>query len=106
MHVSDSPLRVLRLTLSVRPGAGWQRPIGLDNKIVVGDTNSQLQTRGCSSAGRAPDLHSGGRRFDPDQLHQFLGRARKVALLVSRKRWELRAPVADGPVAQLARAHP
>ena len=26
--------------------------------------------RGCSSAGRAPDLHSGGRRFDPDQLHQ------------------------------------
>ncbi len=27
--------------------------------------------RGCSSAGRAPDLHSGGRRFDPDQLHQF-----------------------------------
>ena len=29
------------------------------------------QKRGCSSAGRAPDLHSGGRRFDPDQLHQF-----------------------------------
>ena len=28
-------------------------------------------SRGCSSAGRAPDLHSGGRRFDPDQLHQF-----------------------------------
>jgi hypothetical protein len=27
--------------------------------------------RGCSSAGRAPDLHSGGRRFDPDQLHQL-----------------------------------
>ena len=26
---------------------------------------------GCSSAGRAPDLHSGGRRFDPDQLHQW-----------------------------------
>jgi hypothetical protein len=24
---------------------------------------------GCSSVGRAPDLHSGGRRFDPDQLH-------------------------------------
>jgi hypothetical protein len=29
-----------------------------------------LEFRGCSSAGRAPDLHSGGRRFDPDQLHQ------------------------------------
>ena len=27
--------------------------------------------RGCSSVGRAPDLHSGGRRFDPDQLHQL-----------------------------------
>ena len=41
--------------------------------------------RGCSSAGRAPDLHSGGRRFDPDQLHQFRS---------------------AGPVAQLVRAHP
>jgi hypothetical protein len=25
--------------------------------------------RGCSSAGRAPALQAGGRRFDPDQLH-------------------------------------
>ena len=25
---------------------------------------------GCSSIGRAPEWHSGGRRFDPDQLHQ------------------------------------
>jgi hypothetical protein len=25
---------------------------------------------GCSSVGRAPESHSGGRRFDPDQLHQ------------------------------------
>ena len=31
---------------------------------------SAPEFRGCSSAGRAPDLHSGGRRFDPDQLHQ------------------------------------
>ncbi len=32
--------------------------------------------RGCSSAGRAPALQAGGRRFDPDQLHQFqAGRA-------------------------------
>ena len=28
---------------------------------------------GCSSVGRAPDLHSGGRRFDPDQLHHGAG---------------------------------
>jgi hypothetical protein len=27
--------------------------------------------RGLSSAGRAPDLHSGGHRFDPDRLHQM-----------------------------------
>src|SRR5262245_7008663 len=25
---------------------------------------------GCSSAGRAPESHSGGRRFDPVQLHE------------------------------------
>ncbi len=30
--------------------------------------------RGLSSAGRAPDLHSGGRRFDPVRLHQFPAR--------------------------------
>ncbi len=29
--------------------------------------------RGLSSAGRAPDLHSGGQRFDPARLHHFLG---------------------------------
>ena len=31
--------------------------------------------RGCSSVGRAPVLQAGGRRFDPDQLHQFYKRA-------------------------------
>ena len=28
---------------------------------------------GHSSAGRAPALHAGGRRFDPVWLHHFLG---------------------------------
>ncbi len=28
------------------------------------------QVRGLSSVGRAPDLHSGGQRFDPARLHQ------------------------------------
>jgi hypothetical protein len=42
-----------------------QRPIGLDYIYTL-----LLIIRGCSSVGRAPDLHSGGRRFDPDQLHQ------------------------------------
>ncbi len=27
--------------------------------------------RGCSSAGRAPALQAGGRRFEPDQLHHW-----------------------------------
>ena len=42
--------------------------------------------RGCSSAGRAPDLHSGGHRFDPVQLHQN--------------------GTGDGPVAQLVEHTP
>jgi hypothetical protein len=33
--VSDSPLRVLRLTLPVWPGACRRRPIGLDNKMAI-----------------------------------------------------------------------
>ena len=37
------------------------------NEIV----DNPIYPRGCSSVGRAPDLHSGGRRFDPDQLHQL-----------------------------------
>jgi hypothetical protein len=44
------------------------RPIGLDNFLF---RSSQFANGGCSSAGRALDLHSRGRRFDPDQLHQF-----------------------------------
>jgi hypothetical protein len=30
-----------------------------------------LPIRGFSSAGRAPALQAGGRRFDPDNLHQY-----------------------------------
>ena len=30
--------------------------------------------RALSSAGRAPDLHSGGQRFDPARVHQFFQR--------------------------------
>ena len=29
-----------------------------------------IDKRGLSSAGRAPALHAGGHRFDPDRLHQ------------------------------------
>jgi hypothetical protein len=34
---------------------------------LVNDT----ETRVLSSAGRAPDLHSGGQRFDPVRIHTF-----------------------------------
>ena len=44
--------------------------------------------RGLSSAGRAPDLHSGGQEFDPPRLHHFAN-----------------GPVKNGSVAQVVRAH-
>ena len=50
------------------------RPIGLDYKNGVRADDPVRDPKisgGCSSVGRAPDLHSGGRRFDPDQLHQL-----------------------------------
>ena len=79
--------------------------------------------RGYSSAGRAPALQAGGRRFDPDYLHQknkplvvdsqtseaFVNRRRRHDAMdeQSRKRGceENGVHVDDGPVAQLARAY-
>ena len=83
--------------------------------------------RGCSSAGRAPDLHSGGRRFDPDQLHQIeldieaalasIGPTQPIATsslqlmsgpvaLLSHGRRPPGPGRKEGPVAQVARARP
>ena len=54
----------------------------LFNLEGAGDEDCEKKiARGYSSAGRAPALQAGGRRFDPDYLHQ------------------------NGPVAQLARAY-
>lgn len=36
----------------------------------MGDSKGEGKERGHSSAGRAPALQAGGRRFDPDWLHQ------------------------------------
>ena len=51
----------------------------LDKRGVAGSTLAR-RTRGfgskkwgISSAGRAPDLHSGGQRFDPVMLHSLPG---------------------------------
>ena len=79
---------------------------------------------GYSSAGRAPALQAGGRRFDPDYLHQVNSQnvqtseqspakrvceeeetqrnERDVLLAVRRVIWSL---CRRGPVAQLARAY-
>jgi hypothetical protein len=38
--------------------------------LVAPQASSAVIVRGCSSVGRAPVLQAGGRRFDPDQLHQ------------------------------------
>ena len=38
--------------------------------MLHGAAYQTLDHRGISSAGRAPALQAGGRRFDPDILHQ------------------------------------
>jgi hypothetical protein len=61
------PERVQRSALSIQP----LRPAD-DTRIgLIFIFHLSSFPRGCSSVGRAPDLHSGGRRFDPDQLHHL-----------------------------------
>ena len=43
-----------------------------------------IQERGLSSAGRAPDLHSGGQEFDPPRLHHVLRRTQFAKTLRGR----------------------
>ena len=59
--------------------------------------------RGLSSAGRAPDLHSGGQEFDPPRLHHQVRWAVVVRIRLS----VLRPTVMHGigSVAQVVRAH-
>ena len=67
-----------------REGAAEESLFNLEG---AGDEDCEKKiARGYSSAGRAPALQAGGRRFDPDYLHQ-------------------KPLVDDGPVAQLARAY-
>ena len=46
-------------------------PLDHQQSLVQVSRLSRTQYRGHSSAGRASDLHSEGRRFDPCCLHQF-----------------------------------
>ena len=43
-------------------------PYDLDWRLKFGLTDMSF-SKGLSSAGRAPDLHSGGQEFDPPRLH-------------------------------------
>ena len=43
---------------------------GLQNHLCQFDSDSTLQHRGISSAGRAPALHAGGQEFETPWLHQ------------------------------------
>ena len=50
----------------------WVPLSGLPAEVPVAPCrNSGSELWGLSSAGRAPDLHSGGQRFDPARLHQI-----------------------------------
>ena len=60
-------LKVVGGLISLAPVSNWPR---LNLEAGASEKGAPGAKRGCSSAGRAPDLHSGGRRFDPDQLHQ------------------------------------
>ena len=66
-----SPLRVLCFSEGLGAGSpGLCIQLASIDFFQAGFRRGTGGIWGCSSAGRAPDLHSGGRRFDPDQLHQ------------------------------------
>jgi hypothetical protein len=52
--------------VTIQPLLGLPDPLAPADRCQLLDLN----VWGCSSAGRAPALQAGGRRFDPDQLHQ------------------------------------
>src|SRR5665811_2438319 len=72
-------LKVVEGLISLAPVSNWPR---LNLEGGGARTRRLPQKRGCSSAGRAPDLHSGGRRFDPDQLHHLPARDEIARLFV------------------------
>ena len=64
------------------PLGGRQVPLGIRVKNAIACRYDAFRQRrncwGLSSAGRAPDLHSGGQRFDPARLHHFTSAQRIV----------------------------
>ena len=45
--------------------------LGLTNHRVCVRIDTQILKRACGAAGSALPWHGRGRRFDPDQVHQF-----------------------------------
>ena len=52
---------------------------GVASSTLARPTEAARLLWGISSAGRAPDLHSGGQRFDPVMLHNGLRKQTKVS---------------------------
>jgi hypothetical protein len=53
-----------------RPFKVWVSPAGTGSRITIERGRARRSVWGCSSAGRAPALQAGGRRFEPAHLHQ------------------------------------
>ena len=59
--------------------SGQQEPLfALFNFEDAVRSNLQMNSWGCSSAGRASALHAEGQEFDPPHLHQKNGRIAQV----------------------------
>ena len=69
-HLAQTPRR--RCQLQASSSAPRGRP---DMRPQVAGQAAGQTRWGLSSAGRAPDLHSGGQEFDPPRLHHVLRRA-------------------------------
>ena len=55
---------------TVLSGEGHRQVAGMAPQARRLLFSAEPPVRGLSSAGRAPDLHSGGQEFDPPRLHQ------------------------------------
>src|SRR5260370_19685450 len=68
---------------------------------IVADDFGQSEDRGHSSAGRAPGLQPGGRRFDPGWLHQLPPARREARDDASSCEPTLKAQTCAGVIARL-----
>ena len=59
-----------------------QKPRLTPHNIQIRLLKNHKKCRGCSSAGRASDLHSEGRRFDPCHLHHIISKDKDVDLVI------------------------